>query len=620
MKRVALLFDGWKRFVTNEWTEGIQAYAGQMKEDVGLFQFQCWGNSTRSRRFNEGEYNIFRLPNLKKYDGIILDATNIIDDHVRQALFQRIRESGVPAVSLCLEADGMYYAGIGGREAVSEIIHHLYQVHGCRSFFFAGGPSDNYENQEREIAFHDCMKEFGIPEEDQDWNSGTYDFQSGISTMKQILSSGRKLPDAIVCANDNTAVGIIMEAERAGLKVPRDFLVTGFDCLDKAAYFDPQITSADLNRTQIGSLAMQILDRCWKGEKLPKHHYVKSHCHYGESCGCPNTGLVNYRKYVRGQIEASLNGELSSAAMASFEADLMASETLEDIASCILREFRGLDDDGCYLAFDDRMVNPEPGSGLPEKGYDKHQLRVVRAFEYDRDMYFDNAIALTRYLLDSCAGSVYFILPLHMKQYTAGFMVVRNPRYIVDYLNVYRIQEYILNALQMVYDSRQIRTALKRLSEIYDKDRLTGVYVRTALTEKVVPFFNEEIRAGGKVAVCFTDVDHFKNLNDTYGHDYGDRVLVHTAAVLTDKKPKEGYVCRYGGDEFLIIFPVEGAEDMEKFRDEVTEELEKQNIRISMGMVMAPDDTVGRNMDDFINAADARMYQIKKAHHSERIQ
>lgn len=618
MKRVALLFDGWKRFVTNEWTEGIQTYAAQMKEDVGLFQFQCWGNSSKSRRFNGGEYNIFSLPDLRKYDGIIVDATNILDEQVKKELFRRVRESDVPAVSLCMEADGMYYAGIGGRAAVSEIIHHLYDVHGCRSFFFAGGPADNYENQEREAAFHDCMKEFDIPEENQDWNSGTYDFRSGISTMRQILSSEKKLPDAIVCANDNIAVGIIMEAEKAGLKVPDNFCVTGFDCLDKASYFDPQITSADLNRTQIGSRAMEILDRCWQGEKLPKHHYVTSHCHYGESCGCPNTGLVDYRKYVRNQIEAGLNAALSDAAMASFEADLMACETLEDIASCVLREFRDLDDDGCYLAFDDRLVSPEPGSTLPEKGYDRHRLRVVRASEYDREMFFDNAAELNRYLWNSCAGSTYFILPLHMKQYAAGYMVVRNPRYIADYLNVYRIQEYILNTLQTVYANTQIRTALKRLSEIYDRDRLTGVYGRTALTEKIVPFFEEEIRAGGKVAVCFTDVDHFKKLNDTCGHDYGDRVLVRVAAVLTDRKPEDGYVCRYGGDEFLIIFPMDRAEDMENFRTEVTEDLAKQKIRISMGMVMAPDDTVGKNLDDFINAADAQMYRIKEAHHSGR--
>ena len=197
-------------------------------------------------------------------------------------------------------------------------------------------------------------------------------------------------------------------------------------------------------------------------------------------------------------------------------------------------------------------------------------------------------------------------------------MVVRNPRYIVDYLNVYRIQEYILNTLQTVYANTQIRTALKRLSEIYDRDRLTGVYGRTALTEKIVPFFEEEIRAGGKVAVCFTDVDHFKKLNDTCGHDYGDRVLVRIAAVLTDRKPEDGYVCRYGGDEFLIIFPMDRAEDMENFRAEVTEDLAKQKIRISMGTVMAPDDTVGKNLDDFINAADAQMYRIKEAHHSGR--
>ncbi|MDY6287376.1 MAG: hypothetical protein SPL65_08675 [Lachnospiraceae bacterium] len=58
--------------------------------------------------------------------------------------------------------------------------------------------------------------------------------------------------------------------------------------------------------------------------------------------------------------------------------------------------------------------------------------------------------------------------------------------------------------------------------------------------------------------------------------------------------------------------------DPDLCRAEVTEDLAKQKIRISMGMVMAPDDTVGKNLDDFINAADAQMYRIKEAHHSGR--
>ncbi len=72
---------------------------------------------------------------------------------------------------------------------------------------------------------------------------GDYDYETGVNYMREYVHSGSKLPDVFVCANDNIAAGICAEAEQWGYRVPDDFLVTGFDNLDKAAYFRPQITT-----------------------------------------------------------------------------------------------------------------------------------------------------------------------------------------------------------------------------------------------------------------------------------------------------------------------------------------------------------------------------------------
>ena len=61
--------------------------------------------------------------------------------------------------------------------------------------------------------------------------------------------------------------------------------MTGFDNLDKAAFFRPQITTVCLNREEIGSACVDILMRIWNGEEVPAKSYVKSECVYGESCG-----------------------------------------------------------------------------------------------------------------------------------------------------------------------------------------------------------------------------------------------------------------------------------------------------------------------------------------------
>ena len=94
--------------------------------------------------------------------------------------------------------------------------------------------------------------------------------------MKEWQEEKRAFPDAFVCANDNIAAGICSEAARYGYSVPEDFLVTGCDNLDKAAFFSPQITTIESNRGRIGQTAMQILADLWEGRPVEKYHYLQS--------------------------------------------------------------------------------------------------------------------------------------------------------------------------------------------------------------------------------------------------------------------------------------------------------------------------------------------------------
>ena len=92
------------------------------------------------RNIIRGEYNMFNLPHLENYDGIIIDCNNIVDEMQKEKLIERLRVSKVPVVSLTYTIDGFYYAGIDNKAPITELMEHLYHHHGCRSFVFAGGP------------------------------------------------------------------------------------------------------------------------------------------------------------------------------------------------------------------------------------------------------------------------------------------------------------------------------------------------------------------------------------------------------------------------------------------------------------------------------------------------
>ena len=187
---------------------------------------------------------------------------------------------------------------------------------------FCRRPEDAFGNFERVAAYCECLKKYGMTLDDNPILCGDYDYETGVNYMREYVHSGSKLPDVFVCANDNIAAGICAEAEQWGYRVPDDFLVTGFDNLDKAAYFRPQITTVFQDREEIGKLCVDVLLRIWEGKPVEERNYIPVTCIYGESCGCPNNGMVNYREYIKEKIVATVKKDEDDSLLVELEAQM----------------------------------------------------------------------------------------------------------------------------------------------------------------------------------------------------------------------------------------------------------------------------------------------------------
>ena len=159
MRKIALISDGWKRLVTYSWVDGIMSYAKESGEEICLYHFNTNGNWSRDRKYNNGEYNLYTLPNYEEYDGIVFDGTNTTDQKQLEKIVSKLKTLQIPVVSISYAVDGFYYVGNNNKKLFRRMIDHLYQVHGCRDFVFAGGPDYNYENQMRYEAFKEALEE-----------------------------------------------------------------------------------------------------------------------------------------------------------------------------------------------------------------------------------------------------------------------------------------------------------------------------------------------------------------------------------------------------------------------------------------------------------------------------
>ncbi|MFZ5472041.1 MAG: diguanylate cyclase [Myxococcota bacterium] len=149
-------------------------------------------------------------------------------------------------------------------------------------------------------------------------------------------------------------------------------------------------------------------------------------------------------------------------------------------------------------------------------------------------------------------------------------------------------------------------------------DGLTQIFNRRYFEEALERELSRCSRYGRGMSLVMMDIDHFKQINDTYGHLAGDYVLKQLASTVKTKIRREDIFCRYGGEEFALLLPeidLEGAAAMaEKARKLIEKqrfEFDRQNIPVTISLGVTTLQAGQRDGADMIRAADAKLYEAK---------
>jgi len=150
-------------------------------------------------------------------------------------------------------------------------------------------------------------------------------------------------------------------------------------------------------------------------------------------------------------------------------------------------------------------------------------------------------------------------------------------------------------------------------------DSLTGLPSRTLFNDRFAMAMADSKRNDKKTAVIILDLDHFKNVNDNFGHDVGDDLLKEVSGRLTSILRQTDTVCRMGGDEFALLISDASAREMiEEVAQRILAAIGKPFslhgvkawISASLGIAFYPED--GENLETLIKHADIAMYEVKK--------
>jgi diguanylate cyclase (GGDEF)-like protein len=151
-----------------------------------------------------------------------------------------------------------------------------------------------------------------------------------------------------------------------------------------------------------------------------------------------------------------------------------------------------------------------------------------------------------------------------------------------------------------------------------DRDGLTGLYNRRRMVELLAASISDASQQRQRVGLLFVDLDGFKGINDDYGHSAGDKLLITAASRIAARTRTGDFVCRYGGDEFVVILPRvadlaaahQVAESIRK-RVALPYRIDGADLHISaaVGLAMYPDEA--RSAATLLHLADESMYRAK---------
>ncbi|WP_155859375.1 bifunctional diguanylate cyclase/phosphodiesterase [Cellulomonas sp. KRMCY2] len=178
----------------------------------------------------------------------------------------------------------------------------------------------------------------------------------------------------------------------------------------------------------------------------------------------------------------------------------------------------------------------------------------------------------------------------------------------------------VVGVLTSMRDITEIKRAEQALAHQATHDSLTGLANRYLLTDRLGQALVRMERSPNRLALFFVDLDHFKDVNDSYGHEIGDRVLVETARRLERAGRRQDTVARLGGDEFIVLCGrVPTDDDVEAIAERIVHALAEPfdagtvtlRLSASVGAVVTSDPQAGSST--LLRSADAAMYRAKES-------
>lgn len=622
-RKIAVIANGWNNLSVTHAIKGIRDCTDKLNYDIFLFlSYATYGQSEERKK---GENAIFDLTDFSDFDGVIVFSSMLNPSSLPEELCHKIAKTNKNVISIGDEIPGFDYIGIDNYKGMYEMVSHLIEEHGIKSAAFCAGPKDHPDSNERLEATRFALQDHKIELPDSDVYYTNWEYVTTRNCVKQMAKKG-KMPDAIICANDNIAIAAVIELQQEGYNVPKDVKVTGFDRISFTDTIYPTITTVYQDYEKIGYIAAWHLLEKINETAQEKRIIVPSKFIHNESCGCKVSDIADdaRRKYCT---------EAYSREMESLIFQGHSSDVANVIFNCSdFKEFKDgvnklysadhtYESDDFYFIIDSNTMKALKNCSFSMKKEYSDTMYCVVAINGGKTEYYENfeRSELIPGYKKKKQPTVYTICSLHYDDNLFGYMILGDA---IEHVKDTTLNHYIMqmnNNLEKYRQNNYLDEMNRALQNIANTDQLTGLLNRTGMQNIAVPLFENAKKENQQCAIVFADINRMKHINDNFGHLQGDLAIRTVSSAMMSNLPEKWISLRYGGDEFIAIGVCNDEKQVTDFIAKMNKHLEDNvatmqlsyPLTISCGYIMT-ENKEDLTLTEYINKADSIMYIHKQ--------
>ena len=487
------------------------------------------------------ENHIYDLCNPAQFDGVIVTAEAFCDLHMLHALTDKIRAAGIPAVMISGEAAGFVSIHSDDAADAEQIAEHLITVHGLTRFDILTGFAENPVSHTRAAGCRRAFARHGIAFSEAHLFYGNFWTDSGEALAARYLSGELEMPEAVICTNDYMAFGLCDALTAAGVRIPEQITVTGYDYTPGRIFHYPILTSFRRGRRQLGQQAAALVLSAEMPEYPQENRLIP-----GNTCACGADSAQMNSETVGARI-GQYHAVTSS--MAQFTSDLTMCRTLYEYTSVLHTHFYLLHGaDTLFLCLSDSRQNRqlhaqeylcctvrENGFSEQPQHYSPDALFPALTAAHDRPM-------------------LYIFTPLCFQSQLLGTTVLcysRPQSYDFSYRDWNKTVVTTLEFLRMKDDIHYLQSC-RSVSQLYDA--LTGFCTRAEFRRIAEASGADDCRI---YAIQLTFAD---DLSYQYGENYRSDMIAKAAKAIGKSAKHHEICCRAAEHLFLVLCRPEDAE------------------------------------------------------------